>query len=147
MTLFARRSAVPASASYSVIDDRLTIRGEIQTDGTIRIDGRVEGPVHRADTLIVGATGIVVGDVEAREVIVGGTIQGNVNATARIEIQSSARVRGDITAGSMRLEEGACFLGHISIDAARLSTPEDGSSTPRLPEIIPARSVGAIRRG
>jgi serine phosphatase RsbU (regulator of sigma subunit) len=43
--MFARRSAVPASASYSVIDDRLTIRGEIQTDGTIRIDGRVEGVV------------------------------------------------------------------------------------------------------
>ncbi|HEY6219257.1 MAG TPA: polymer-forming cytoskeletal protein, partial [Gemmatimonadaceae bacterium] len=66
------------SAGYSVINDRLSIRGELDTDGTVRVDGKVEGPKHRAGSLVVGPGGSVIGDVEARDVVVAGMIQGNV---------------------------------------------------------------------
>lgn len=115
MTLFARRSALPEATGYSVVDEHTVIHGEITTQGTIRIDGRLEGQLHRADTLIVGRTGCIVGDVEAREVIVAGTVDGNILADLRIEIQPTGSVRGDVRASTMRLDEGGAVNGHVAI--------------------------------
>lgn len=128
MKLFGKR-APRQSAGYSVVDDRLTIRGEIDTDGTVRVDGRVEGAVHRAATLIVGAGGGVVGDVEAADVVVAGTIHGNVHVTGRIEIEPGAAVHGEIRANSMVLREGAAIHGQVSIGATP-SAPGVSTSTP-----------------
>jgi len=105
------------STGYSVINDRLSIRGELDTDGTVRVDGRVEGPKHRAGTLVVGTGGYVVGDVEAKDVVVAGMIQGNVHASGRIQIEAGASVVGEIRANSMVLLEGATIHGQISIGA------------------------------
>ncbi|HTR79039.1 MAG TPA: polymer-forming cytoskeletal protein, partial [Gemmatimonadaceae bacterium] len=80
MNLFGTRAPQRAVPGYSVVDDRLTIRGEIDTDGTVRVDGRVEGASHRAGTLIIGNGGTVVGNIEAREVLIAGTVQGNVHS-------------------------------------------------------------------
>src|SRR3954468_11686527 len=70
MSIFGGRTPQTPAAGFSVVDDRLTIRGNIDTDGTVRVDGRVEGSSHRAGTLIVGVGGLVIGHVEAREVVV-----------------------------------------------------------------------------
>ena len=106
-----------ASQGYSVINDRLIIRGELETDGTVRVEGRVEGPRHRVGTLIVGAGGYVVGDVEARDVVVAGQVQGNIHATGRLEIETGASVLGEIRANLMILREGATIHGQVSIGA------------------------------
>lgn len=127
MKLFGAR-APRRSKGLSIIDDRLTIRGEIDTDGTIRVDGRVEGGVHRAGMLIIGAGGSLIGDVEARDVIVAGTIHGNVHATGRMEIEPGAAVHGEIRANSMLLREGATLHGQVSIGAAPVSTATPGAS-------------------
>ncbi|MEO6332051.1 MAG: polymer-forming cytoskeletal protein [Gemmatimonadaceae bacterium] len=127
MKLFGLR-APRRPSGLSVIGDRLTIRGEIDTDGTIRVDGRVEGGVHRAGMLIIGAGGGVVGDVEAGDVIVAGTIHGNVHATGRVEIEPGAAVHGEIRANNMLLREGAILHGQVSIGAAPVSTATPGAS-------------------
>lgn len=59
--LFARRPILPASAGCSVIDARLSVHGDLAADGTIRIDGRIDGSVRRADTVVVGASAKIVG--------------------------------------------------------------------------------------
>src|SRR5438552_5717612 len=110
MGLFGTR-APGQSSGYSVINDRLTIRGELDTDGTVRVDGRVEGPTHRAGTLIVGASGFIVGNVEARDVVVAGMIQGNVHASRRLQIEGGGSILGEIRAKSMILLEGATLPG------------------------------------
>jgi cytoskeletal protein CcmA (bactofilin family) len=143
MGLFGGRSARRAATGYSVVDDRLTIRGELDTDGTVRIDGRVEGGLHRAGTLIVGAGGIVEGDVEAREVVVAGTIQGNVHASGRLEIESGATVHGDIRANAVLLREGGAVHGQVSIGAA--PAPSQTTTNDRRLELAmtPTSSVAA----
>ncbi|WP_411281521.1 bactofilin family protein [Gemmatimonas sp.] len=124
MSMFSRRPARAATSGYSVIDDELMISGDICTKGTIRVDGRVEGAVHRADTLIIGAGGTVVGNIEAREVVIGGTLHGNLTVSERVEVQATATVRGDIRAEAVQLLEGGAVHGHIAIG------PMDASVTP-----------------
>ncbi len=117
MTLFARRSFLPAPPGYSVVDTQLFICGDVTTEGALRIDGRMEGNVRRADTVVVGIGGVIVGDVEAREVIVAGMIHGSIIADARIEVQSSARIYGDVRAPTLALHEGGIVHGHLCVEA------------------------------
>lgn len=135
MGLLGGKTPRHGAPGYSVIDDRLTIRGEIDTDGTVRVDGRVEGAVHRAGSLIIGASGGVVGDIEAGEVVVAGTVHGNVHATGRIEVEPGASVHGEIRANAMLLREGAIIHGKVSIGAAPPSA--DSSAPGRRLELAP----------
>jgi cytoskeletal protein CcmA (bactofilin family) len=129
MRLVPRKSSRPSTATgYSVIDDQLSIAGDLNTDGTVRVDGRVEGTLHRADTLIVGVNGAVIGDVEAREVIVGGTLVGTLTVAGRVEVQASATVQGDIRAEAVLLHEGGTVHGHVAIHPAGAAEHEE----PRL---------------
>src|SRR5258708_6986677 len=123
------------SQGYSVINDRLSIRGELDTDGTVRVDGRVEGPMHRAGTLIVGVGGNVVGDVEARDVVVAGSIQGNVHASGRVQIESGASVVGEIRANLMVLMEGATIHGQVSIGTTPAAAILPATGTARRLEL------------
>jgi len=59
--LFARRAILPASAGCAVIDAWLSVHGDLAADGTIRIDGRIDGSVRRADTVVIGASAMIVG--------------------------------------------------------------------------------------
>ena len=137
-----------AGVGYSVVDDRMLLRGDIETDGTIRVDGKVEGRSHRAGTLIVGAGGGVIGDVEAREIVVAGTIEGNVTASQRIEIESGAAVHGEIRAGAMLLHDGGAINGLMSIGVGS-PTPATESAPPRRPASVTpiSSSPGTRARG
>ena len=145
MKLLGRRSARPAADGYSVIDDQLSISGDIQTEGTIRVDGRVEGTLHRVDTLIIGAGGKVVGDIEAREVVIGGELCGNLTVTGRVEVQSSATVQGDIHAAAVMLQEGGTVHGHVAIHPIGAGTQP--SSGERRLALTPSRAVAAVAQG
>jgi cytoskeletal protein CcmA (bactofilin family) len=135
------------SQGYSVIHDRLTIRGELDTDGTVRVEGRVEGPKHRAGTLIVGAGGYVVGDVEAKDVVVAGQIQGNIHATGRLEIETGASVLGEIRANVMVLREGATIHGQVSIGATPPAAITAATGSARRLEIANPAAASATGRG
>ena len=136
-----------SSQGYSVIHDRLVIRGELDTDGTVRVEGRVEGPSHRVGTLIVGAGGFVVGNVEAKDVVVAGQIQGNVHATGRIEIEAGASVVGEVRANLMILREGAAVHGQISIGATPPAAIMQPTGTARRLEIANPAAPAVTGRG
>jgi cytoskeletal protein CcmA (bactofilin family) len=138
------------SQGYSVIHDRLTIKGELDTDGTVRVEGRVEGPVHRVGSLIVGAGGFVVGNVEAKDVVVAGQIQGNVHVSGRLEIESGASVLGEIRANLMVLREGATIHGQVSIGAtppAAITAPTGSARRLEIANPSAAQIPAATGRG
>lgn len=145
MHLFSRRPSRAATSGYSVIDGELAISGDIQTKGTIRVDGRVEGTLHRADTLIIGAGGTVIGNIEAREVVIGGTVHGNLTVSERIEVQATANVRGDIHAAALQLLEGGMVHGHIAISA--MDADAAPVSVERRLALTPSRDARAIAAG
>lgn len=142
MKLFDGRSRRLTPTSVSVVDNRMTLRGDIDTDGIVRVDGRVEGTTHRAGTLIVGSGGFVVGDVEAREVVVAGRVNGNIMARGRVEIDTGGAVRGDIRASSMSLHEGGAVEGTVSVGVPAPAA----ANGPRL-ELSPATPIAGQARG
>lgn len=121
MRLFSRRrSASPATSKpvsagkgYSLLDSQLSISGDMETAGSIRIEGNLEGSILSADSVVIGVGSRVSGDVHARELIVGGTVTGNVHASERVELQATAVVTGDVHTGTILVQEGGVVNGRV----------------------------------
>jgi cytoskeletal protein CcmA (bactofilin family) len=126
MSLLARRSGPSAPSStgsgYSLLDSQLALAGDLDTAGSLRIDGKLEGNIRRADTVVLGVGASMNGDVHAREVVIGGTITGNVHATERVELQATAIVTGDILTQTILVQEGGVVNGRV------LMRPPEGTS-------------------
>ena len=143
MSLFSRRETSPIpSTNFSVLDSHVTVHGDIETDGALRIDGRVEGSIHRADLVVIGQGASVVGDVTAREVIVGGAVTGNIFAAQRTELQTSGIVAGDIRSAAILVQEGGVVQGRLYIhpisgaDSSSAGLPGSRQSTELSPALI-----------
>ena len=105
----------------SFIGQNSHFKGDIETKGTLRVDGTLDGNV-KADWVILGEKAQLKGDITARGVIVGGKIEGNVKAKELVEIKSKGVVNGDIDAGKLSIAEGAVFNGKASMQAGEPRT-------------------------
>jgi cytoskeletal protein CcmA (bactofilin family) len=106
----------------------LHIKGEISGNEDLTIEGTVEGLVQLDERkLTVGATAKCTADIIAREVVVYGSVKGNLRAKDRIEIKKDGSVNGDLTTARIMIEDGAYFKGSIEID--KTSEKESGSSS------------------
>jgi cytoskeletal protein CcmA (bactofilin family) len=102
----------------------LHVKGEISGNEDLYIDGTVEGLVHLDERkLTVGATAKLTADVIAGEVIVYGSVKGNVRGNGKIEIKKDGSVNGDLTTAQIIIEDGAYFKGSIEIEK---SAEEEG---------------------
>lgn len=99
----------------TLIGPEAYFQGTLTAKGSMRVDGRVEGSVVDAQTVVIGETGRVTGDISAETVIVGGEIKGNITGTQYVELLSKSRVLGDIRTPRILMEEGATFDGHCSM--------------------------------
>lgn len=109
-----RRPGVPQGA-LSIVAKDLTIAGDLQAEGVIRIEGRVVGNVHAGDQVLISEGGIVEGDVVAREAVVGGRVHGCISGEDRVEIQASATVHGDVTSRRLLIQEGGQVNGCVKM--------------------------------
>ncbi|MHB8837421.1 MAG: bactofilin family protein [Gemmatimonadaceae bacterium] len=119
-------------ATLSIISAGMRITGDIETNGTIKIDGRIEGSVVGARQLLLGRNGAIHGNVHAGEVVVGGLVDGAIVADERLELQGSAIVNGDIETKSIVVLEGACINGSVRMQEGRgvvVATPGTGASS------------------
>jgi len=97
-----------------IVGAESSIRGDISSKGTVRIDGGVEGSVT-ADCVIIGEKGVVTGDASVRQIIVGGWIVGNIRAAEGVDIQRTGDVCGDITSSRLSIAEGGKFDGRSTM--------------------------------
>lgn len=119
-----------AEAALSIIAAGMRITGDIETNGTLKVDGRIEGSVLGARQMMLGRNGTIQGNVHAGEVVVGGLVDGAIVADERLELQSSAVVNGDIDTKSIVVLEGARINGTVRMQEIRLLG--DASSAERL---------------
>ncbi|HZW09311.1 MAG TPA: polymer-forming cytoskeletal protein [Phycisphaerales bacterium] len=99
----------------TVIGPDTRIKGEMSFDRTARILGRFEGKVTTAGELQVGASAHCAAALEAGTVIVDGTVDGDILARERVQLNGSARVNGDVVAEKLIVAEGASFSGHCRV--------------------------------
>ncbi len=101
----------PASLGKSVL-----VKGQIFSREDLTIDGEVEGTIElQENRLTIGPNGKVTANIKAREIIVLGTVNGNLEVTDKIDIRKEARLVGDIKSARVVIEDGAFFKGSIDI--------------------------------
>ncbi|MEK6581319.1 MAG: polymer-forming cytoskeletal protein [Nitrospirota bacterium] len=98
-------------------------KGDIKTKGTLRIDGTLEGNIE-VDWLILGETAQLKGNAEARGIIVGGKVEGNIKATELIEIKAKGEVSGELATSKLSIAEGAIFNGRSTMHRAESNVVE-----------------------
>lgn len=109
--------------SAPVVDARTTsilaqgckFNGQVEVQGTFRIEGEFEGTIKNPETLVVGKTGVVKASVKVKNAIIGGRIYGNIEAENKIELQGGSHVEGDIKTRRLVIDEGVFFEGNCSM--------------------------------
>jgi len=97
----------------SILGSGMKVVGDCSSDGAIRVEGRIEGSVKAGESVIVGQGGCVIGDIETKDAIVGGRVQGSINASSRVELLGTCHVEGDIHSRRVKLDEGGRIDGSL----------------------------------
>jgi cytoskeletal protein CcmA (bactofilin family) len=125
----------------AIIGKSVVLKGQIYGREDLTIDGEVEGTVELQEhRLTIGPNGKVVATIKAREIVVLGTVQGNIETRDKIDIRKEAKVVGDIRTARIVIEEGAYFKG--SIDIVRAEAPKPAAQPAATPKPQPVASAG-----
>lgn len=92
-----------------------SFNGRLMFEGTVRIDGNFVGDIYTRDTLIIGPDARVRAQIDADTVVIAGTLEGEVRALGRVEIQSTGVLRGQVISPILKIEEGGMFEGRTQM--------------------------------
>ena len=106
------------SEGPTIFGKSMKIIGEVSSDEELYVDGELEGKLDLKNRLTIGPESKVKANIRAREVIVFGSVRGNVEAEARIALRAGATIVGDIKTAGIIIEDGAYFKGGIDISKA-----------------------------
>ncbi len=122
MGFLKKDSDFASGEHFSIVSAECYFQGTLSVQGSLRVDGTLEGSVDNARQVIVGEGGKIVGDVTGQTVVCGGEIEGNVCAEM-LEVLGKASIRGDIRAQKMIVEEGGRIEGLCKIGGAEAAVP------------------------
>ena len=129
-----------SEAVISIIGPGMTVVGNCESDGTIRIEGTVNGSVKAGKAVVIGKQGLVTGDILTQDAVISGRVEGKLVAASRLELQATSHIEGEVHTKRMQLEEGSVLNGSVHMGAnvakgpghgeARVAeTPEDAASS------------------
>jgi cytoskeletal protein CcmA (bactofilin family) len=99
----------------------MTVIGDLQTEGIVKIEGRVRGTVRAGGQILLAPGATIEGDLFAVEAVISGEVQGAIHVSERVELQSSAVVHGDIITSRIAMQEGARVTGELKMDAQKVA--------------------------
>lgn len=103
---------------FSIVASDMTVTGDLETEGVIRIEGRVRGTVRVGAQVLVAQGAVIEGDLHTHEAVIAGQVTGAIHARERVELQASAQVAGDIYTPRIAIVEGAKVSGEVKMDVA-----------------------------
>lgn len=110
---------ISAPIEQATIGRTVVIKGELTAAEALYIDGRIEGKINMQDHRVtIGRNGSVQANINAREVVVMGKVNGNINCTDRVDIRSEGSVTGDVSTIRISVEDGAVLKGGIEVRSA-----------------------------
>jgi cytoskeletal protein CcmA (bactofilin family) len=128
----ARKAVTTDNSTGTVIGQGLKIRGEVSGSSDLYIDGDVQGKINLSDARVtVGANGHVQADIEAREIGIEGTVDGNLKARDSVRLGATSKVQGSILTPRIGIEDGARLRGKVEMTRDNETKPSksSGSST------------------
>jgi cytoskeletal protein CcmA (bactofilin family) len=106
----------PKTGEFAHIGKSVVIKGELSGSEDLYVDGNVEGKIElRNHSLTIGPNGNVKADISAKSVVIQGKLEGNVNASERVDLRKSAVMTGDVTTQRVAIEEGAFLKGKVEV--------------------------------
>jgi cytoskeletal protein CcmA (bactofilin family) len=132
----AKTASVPVE--QATIGRSLVIKGEVSGTESLYIDGRVEGTVNFAGHRVtIGDNGSAAANISAREVVILGKVQGNIQSSDRLDIRSQGSLTGDVVTQRISVEDGAFLQGSVQVRAAEQKT--ERSQQARAKQAEPAK--------
>jgi cytoskeletal protein CcmA (bactofilin family) len=125
----------PAGEITTLLGRGATFEGKLTFEGTVRIDGRFKGEVFSDDVLVIGDGAHVEATIDVGEVIIQGTVVGNITAKRAIEIHAPGKVKGDLHTPQLQIDKGVIFEGRSFMEAAVQQRP----SAPVTPKPAPVK--------
>jgi cytoskeletal protein CcmA (bactofilin family) len=122
----------------TVIGKSVTIRGELSGNEDLYMDGDIEGTIALSDhALTIGPNARVLADIRVKDLSVFGKVKGNLHATGRVEIRSSAVVDGDIFSARLSIEENASVRGKVNLtQGEQNASVSTGARTPEQENLL-----------
>jgi cytoskeletal protein CcmA (bactofilin family) len=115
MGVFSKKKvALDLQAISTLISEGSTVDGDLRAPAFTRIDGQVTGNVNVDEGLILGEKGIVKGNVTTKQVIIYGTVNGNITVES-LEIKATGKITGDIETGTLQVEAGGVYNGKLAM--------------------------------
>jgi cytoskeletal protein CcmA (bactofilin family) len=127
------------AATATVFGQSMKIIGEVTSDEELYLDGDLDGQLFLRNRLTIGPNSKVNANIKAQEIIVFGTIKGNVESESRVSLRTGASIVGDIKTAGIVIEDGAYFKGGIDISKGSASKP----APPAAPTTPKAQSASA----
>jgi cytoskeletal protein CcmA (bactofilin family) len=137
--------APPDTRINTVIGEGTTLTGTLRVEGSVLVHGEFEGTLTATESAIVGKTGSVRAGINARDILVAGKVRGKIVAKDRVELQTGARLEGDVLAKSFMIEEGVFFQGNCSMgEDVAADEPSPASSTASSDPASSQRGLGLL---
>jgi cytoskeletal protein CcmA (bactofilin family) len=136
-------SNIPPEAVISIIGAGMTLDGDSETDGSLRVEGTIRGNVRAGKSVVIGRNGLVDGSIFTQDAVVAGRVSGEIHAASRLELLATSEVLGEIEAPRMQVEEGAKVQGQVAVGesggpgafkALQPQTGGDGGRAEQRPE-------------
>ena len=95
----------------TIIGRNTVITGTVSGNGSVRVDGRIDGGIMVAGDVVIGEGGIVNGNISAKNILISGNVTGNITGEAKLTIDSNGRLTGDIRVRQFSMADGGVFQG------------------------------------
>jgi len=114
------------SGAVNAIGQGSTIKGDIITDGDLRIDGTLKGTIRAKGRLVLGESGLIEGEIICQNALISGTVKAKIQVTELLSLRAKANLHGDIVTNKLSVEPGANFTGSCSMGASvkNINTPD-----------------------
>ena len=107
-----------SSGAVNAIGQGSTIKGDITTEGDLRIDGTLKGTIHTKGLLVLGETGFIEGEIVCQNALIAGKVKAKIQVTELLSLKAKANLHGDIITNKLSIEPGANFTGSCSMGAS-----------------------------
>lgn len=116
----------PAGNGTTLISAGTTLKGDIRSNGDLRIDGTIIGNVQSSAKIIIGASGVVEGDIAGSQADIVGKVSGNIRAKEILQLRGDSVVTGNLYAGKLQVEPSATFNGqcHMGANVVEMNSNE-----------------------